>query len=90
MMSIERRVKTQRVEDCLEKLSIYQEVVLIDVFQIGFSLLYMRKIDNGVLAIANRRKSFTSIGPSGYANYSSVIDIRKLATQVTTLLLKVV
>jgi len=90
MMSIERRVKTQRVEDCLEKLSIYQEVVLIEVFQIGFSLLYTRKIDNGVLAIASRGKSFITIDPSGYANYSPVIDIRELTTQVTTPLLKVV
>ncbi len=76
MMSIERRVKTQRVEDCLEKLSIYQEVVLIEAFQVGFLLLYTRKIDNGVLAIASRRNSFITIAPSGYANYSPVIDIR--------------
>ena len=76
MMSIERRVKMQRVEDCLEKLSIYQEVVLIEVFQVGFSLLYTRKIDKGVLAITSRRNSFITISPSDYANYSPVIDIR--------------
>ena len=89
-MPIERRVKTQRAEDCLEKLSIYQELVLIEVFQVGFSLLYTRKIDDGVLAIASRGKSFITIDPSGYANYSPVIDIRELTTKVTTPLLKVV
>jgi hypothetical protein len=75
-MFIDKRVKTQQAEDCIEKLSIYQEVVLIEVFQVGFSLLCTRQIDDGVLAIASRGKSFITIDPSGYANYSPVIDIR--------------
>jgi hypothetical protein len=76
MMLIDKRVKTQQAEDCIEKLSIYQEMALIEVFQVGFSLLYTRQRDDGVLATANRGKSYITIDPSGYANYSPMIDIR--------------
>ena len=75
-MSIERRVKTQQAEDCFKKLSIYQELVLIELFQIGFFLLYTREVDKGVLVIASRRNSFITIDTSGCSNYSPVIDMR--------------
>jgi len=65
-------------------------VALIEVFQVGFSLLYTRQIDDGMLAIANRGKSFITIDSSGYANYSPMIEIRELTTQVMKPLLKVV
>ncbi len=90
MMSIERRVTTQRTLDCIEKLSIYQEVALMEVFQVGFSLLYTRQIDDGVLAIASRGKSFITIDQSGYANYTPMIEVRELPAQMMSPLLKMV
>jgi len=75
-MNIERRVKTQNIKDNLERLSIFQEIVLIEAFSLGFSLQHTRVISDGVLAIANKGNCILTITPSGIAEYNSQLAVR--------------
>jgi len=75
-MHIERRHKVSRAEATLEELTIVQEVILVEVFQLGFSLKFTRKWRGGVLVFARKDKHLITITPSGVATYKPEIEIR--------------
>jgi len=76
-MCIERRRKVSKTEVTLEELTIAQEVILVNVFQLGFSLKFTRKWQGGVLAVANKGKYLMSITPSGVIKYQASIEVRE-------------
>lgn len=75
-MSIERREKVERSEYCLEKLTISQEIALIEVFRRGFYLKFTRKVNNNNLVIASKGNCCITIASDGHINYKPRIDIR--------------
>jgi len=75
-MNVERRVKTQNIKDNIDRLSISQEIALIEAFSLGFSLQHTRVVNDGVLAIANKGDCILTITPSGITEYNSQLAIR--------------
>ncbi len=75
-MNVERRIKALNIEDNLSRLSILQEIVLIEAFSLGFSLQYTRTVSDGVLAIANKGSCILTITPDGISEYNSQVAVR--------------
>jgi|GEM_PF-1185719 len=72
----ERRKAKVKIQDCLAKLSIPQEIALVKAFQLGYSLEFTRKTKAGVLAVACRANSLLTIDQCGIANYNPEIKVR--------------
>jgi len=75
-MYLERRHNIAITEIALNELTIAQELILLEAFQIGFSLTFTRKLNNGVLAIANKGTFLMAITPNGITQLQPDIKIR--------------
>ena len=76
-MSEERRHKFLQGGECLDMLSMPQEVSLLELFQFGFKLDFVRNTDEGSVAIASNSDSTLTIDQHGIVDHRPGITFRR-------------
>lgn len=72
-----RRKSQSKMQENLDKLSDSQEVALMEMINLGFSLDFVRNTEHGSLAIASKQDELVTIDNHGHVAHQPDINFRR-------------